>query len=109
MKQSEDNAEPKLNIDSSKPADVIRLLTLIWQFEKSKSLLGRALEACDRHHVTHYDQFAIQTFDQILEFHVEGPEARVLLVEFLLDYLQIGQSTVTDRIRSKVLDIVRSV
>ena len=93
--------------EPERPECVRRLLTLIEQLEENRALLERALAKNDMNLVSQYDQATIRAFDKILDLNVEETQARVLLVEFLLEQLQIDQTTLNDRIRSKILKTVQ--
>ena len=85
-----------------------RLITLIEQFEEHKLDLDRALGIGDRELITQYDQDINQVFEKILAYRAAETQTRVLLAEFLFDQLQVDNSSFTDRIKLKLIDIVRN-
>ena len=92
----------------ARSVDARRLMTLIEQFEENKLELERALRKGDMEVITQYDQTTNQAFDKILDYRAAETQTRVHLAEFLLNQLQINKSSLTDRIKLKLVDIVRN-
>ena len=89
------------------PGNVQALSALLERFNEAQSLLLEALETGDMERISPHDQAVNKAFDQIMEFQAEGKQAGILLVEFLLDQLQVDQSSLTERIKSKIVETVQ--